>query len=402
MITSLALACMLWACTDKKTQFIADNVDFATAQTEKMLATVDASKAKFPHSMKADSTVQLTGIYGWTSGFFPGNLWYLYELTGQDKWKQQAEAWTAPLEPLKVFTGHHDLGFMMYCSFGNGYRLDPKESNKAILIEGANSLMTRFNPVTASIKSWDYRKNWNDTTEWFFPVIIDNMMNLELLFWASKVTGDKRYYDVAVTHANTTIKNHVRPDFSCYHVVDYDTITGAVKDRATCQGFSNNSTWARGQAWAIYGFTLMYRETKDPKYLDVAKGMADFFLNHPNLPADKVPYWDFNVGQEGYVAEWGFDPNQFKTTPRDASAAAIVSSALFELAEYTKSDTYRKSAESMLFSLASPAYRATLGKNANFIVMHSVGSIPHKNEIDVPLVYADYYFLEALLRYQKK
>ena len=300
-----------------------------------------------------------------------------------------------------MLTSHHDIGFLMYCSFGNAFRLDPKPEYKDILVQSAESALKRYSPVVESIESWNYRKAWNDTIEWFYPVIIDNMMNLELLFWATKETGDNKYRDVAIKHANTTLKNHVRDDYSTFHVVDYDEETGEVKDQATCQGFTDNSTWARGQAWAIYGFTLMYRETQDTTYLHAAQKLADYFLDHANLPEDMVPYWDFHAGVEGYVPEWDYNPAQFPVVPRDASAAAITSSALFALQGYlTDGKKYRDAAIKMLHSLASPAYRAPLGQNANFIIMHCVGSIPHKNEIDVPLVYADYYFLEAMKRYK--
>ncbi|GHT72080.1 glucuronyl hydrolase [Bacteroidia bacterium] len=366
-----------------------------------MLKQTGNPQGKYPRTINKEGILVFTSMYDWTPGFFPGTLWYLYELTGEDHWKAEAVKWTESLEPLKTFTGHHDLGFMMYCSYGNAYRLDPNEKYKEILVESANSLSTRFNPVTRTIKSWNYRKAWNDTIEWFYPVIIDNMMNLEMLFFASKVTGDKKYYDIAVSHANTTIKNHLRSDYSSYHVVDYDTISGTVKCQATCQGYSDNSTWARGQAWGIYGFTMMFRETGDSVYLNVAKKMTDWYLKTPNLPADKVPYWDFNAGQAGYEPEGTSKAKMITEKYRDASAAAVVASALFELGEFTKNEVYLKTAVDMVHTLSSPAYRAILGQSGNFILMHSVGSIPHGAEIDVPLVYADYYFIEALVRYKR-
>ncbi len=392
--------CMFVSCQSKGKVFIGENVKFAAEQTNLMLQQTGDPQGKYPRTTNKEGKMVSTGMYDWTPGFFPGTLWFLYELTGEQHWKEEASKWTNSLEKLKTFTGHHDLGFMMYCSYGNGYRLSPSEEYKQILVESANSLSTRFSPITGTIKSWNYRKAWNDTIEWFYPVIIDNMMNLEMLFFASKVTGDKKYYDIAVTHANTTIKNHLRPDYSSYHVVDYDTLTGVVKDQATCQGYSDNSTWARGQAWGIYGFTMMFRETGDSTYLNVASKMADWYLNNPNLPADKVPYWDFNAGQKGYAPEGKSKAKEITDKYRDASAAAIVASALFELSQYTSNKAYLKEAIDMVHTLASPAYRAPLGQNGDFILMHSVGSIPHGGEIDVPLVYADYYFMEALVRYR--
>ncbi|WP_458409004.1 glycoside hydrolase family 88 protein [Bacteroides congonensis] len=387
--------------TDSKKQFIGENMNYACEQIRYMLESLGDTNGRYPRSTKKDGSLSTTDIYGWTSGFFPGTLWFLYEFTNDSCWKEKAVEWTLPLEPNRTNTKDHDVGFMMYNSFGKGFALTKNESYRDILVQTANSLMTRYNPNVHSIQSWEGGKSHHDTIIWQFPVIIDNMMNLELLFWAARETGDKKYYDVAVTHANTTIKNHLREDFSCYHVVDYDTITGEVRDRATAQGYADNSAWARGQAWGIYGFTMVYRETGDSKYLSVAQKMADFFLHNPSLPEDKVPLWDFNAGQDGYTKKWKFDETRIGYIPRDASAAAIAASALFELYQYTKNPEYYDSAVTMIHSLASEQYRAVPGSNAGFLLMHSTGSLPHGKEIDVPLVYADYYFLEALLRYQK-
>lgn len=387
--------------TDSKKQFIGENMNYACEQTRYMLESLGDTNGRYPRSTKKGGSLSTTDIYGWTSGFFPGTLWFLYEFTNDSCWKEKAVEWTLPLEPNRTNTKDHDVGFMMYNSFGKGFALTKNESYRDILVQTANSLMTRYNPNVHSIQSWEGGKSHHDTIIWQFPVIIDNMMNLELLFWAARETGDKKYYDVAVTHANTTIKNHLREDFSCYHVVDYDTITGEVRDRATAQGYADNSAWARGQAWGIYGFTMVYRETGDSKYLSVAQKMADFFLHNPSLPEDKVPLWDFNAGQDGYTKKWKFDETKIGYIPRDASAAAIAASALFELYQYTKNPEYYDSAVTMIHSLASEQYRAVPGRNAGFLLMHSTGSLPHGKEIDVPLVYADYYFLEALLRYQK-
>ncbi len=387
------------SCTKDKNEFIKENIRFAENQTRLMLENVGAPTGKnYPRTMDDKGKLFTTDMYDWTPGFFPGSLWYFYELTNEDFWRQKAEEWTESLEPLKTFTGHHDLGFMMYCSYGNAYRLAPKPGYKEILIESAESLSSRFDERTQTIKSWNYRVAWNGVDEWFYPVIVDNMMNLEMLFAASKLSGNQKYYDIAVRHANSTLKDHIRDDFSSYHVVNYDPLTGEVKNQATCQGYSNNSTWSRGQAWIIYGFTMMYRETGDPQYLNVAVKTADFYLE--NLPEDLVPLWDFNVGEAGYEPEKDSYAVVFKEKLRDASAAAVTCSALFELNSYVKDKDYEAKAIRMLESLASPKYRAALGTNANFLLMHSVGSIPHKTEIDKPLVYADYYFLEALVRYR--
>ena len=356
---------------------------------------------EYPRTIGKDGKLKVTRKNDWTEGFYPGCLWYVYEYTNKEDWKKAAIKWTESLEPLKKMTNHHDIGFLMYCSFGNAYRLTGNEAYKDVLVESARSLCTRFNEKTGCIKSWNYRKSWNGKDEWFYPVIIDNMMNLELLYFATKVTGDSVYAKVANRHTETTAKNQFREDYSNYHVVNYDAETGEVLNQATCQGFSDNSAWARGQAWAIYGYTMAYRETHRQDFLDMAVHTADFWLNHPNLPEDGIPYWDFNAGQEDYVPDWNYDPEIFKVVPRDASAAAIVASAFLELSGYvTDGKKYSAAAAHILKSLSSPAYLAEPGTNCNFILMHSVGSIPHGEEIDVPLIYADYYYLEALMRYK--
>ena len=356
---------------------------------------------EYPRTIGKDGKLKVTRKNDWTEGFYPGCLWYVYEYTNKEDWKKAAIKWTESLEPLKKMTNHHDIGFLMYCSFGNAYRLTGNEAYKDVLVESARSLCTRFNEKTGCIKSWNYRKSWNGKDEWFYPVIIDNMMNLELLYFATKVTGDSVYAKVANRHAETTAKNQFREDYSNYHVVNYDAETGEVLNQATCQGFSDNSAWARGQAWAIYGYTMAYRETHRQDFLDMAVHTADFWLNHPNLPEDGIPYWDFNAGQEDYVPDWNYDPEIFKVVPRDASAAAIVASAFLELSGYvTDGKKYSAAAAHILKSLSSPAYLAEPGTNCNFILMHSVGSIPHGEEIDVPLIYADYSYLEALMRYK--
>jgi unsaturated chondroitin disaccharide hydrolase len=320
----------------------------------------------------------------WTSGFFPGSLWYLYEYSKDQKILDYAKMMTARVEKEKTNKGTHDLGFMLYCSFGNGFRISKEESYKNVLLTGSGALITRFRPKNGCIQSWNSRKGWE------CPVIIDNMMNLEFLMWAFKTTGDSTYYRICVSHSDTTIKNHYRPDYSSYHVVSYDTLTGKVQVRQTSQGAADESAWARGQAWGLYGYTVMYRETKLERYLKQAVHIADFMINHTNMPEDKIPYWDYNAP--------GI-PNAL----RDASAGAIMASALIELSSYVQPDLGKKYlgvAETQLRTLSSPEYLAKTGSNGNFILMHSVGSLPGKSEVDVPLTYADYYFIEALLRYK--
>lgn len=364
------------------------NKQLIVAQEQLLLADQarpNPTPTRIPHSLKPDGSLNDRETSWWCSGFFSGNLWYLYEYTKDPKWKTMAEKWTNPLEKEQFNKGTHDLGFMLYCSYGNGYRLTNNPRYKDIMIEGAKSLASRFDPKIGCIKSWNSLKKGNVVYQ--YPVIIDNMMNLEFLFWATKVTGDSTFYKISITHADSTLKYHFRPDGSSVHVVCYDP-NGKVLARKTHQGLSDDSAWARGQAWALYGYTVMYRETKQQRYLDQAIKIADFYLNHPNLPADKIPVWDFNAAAN---------------EERDASAGAITASALLELSKYTKGKkgkNYVKAAEQMLVSLSSPAYQAKVGDNHNFILMHSVGAKSLNSEIDVPLVYADYYYIEALLRYK--
>lgn len=397
----ISLIAFAFRSDEKETFFVKENFTYAGKQLKNMLTATENKKLAFPRTINKTGKLVTTNMYDWTPGFFPGSLWYAAEFTKDTALKNAARQWTGRLEPLKTFTQHHDLGFMMYCSYGNAYRLTGNEDYKNILVQSARSLSTRFNPVTGCIKSWNIFRSWHGSKTYNFPVIIDNMMNLELLFFASKATGDTSFRHIAVTHAENTMKNQVRKDYSSYHVVCYDTITGKVAGRETAQGYADNSTWSRGQAWAIYGFTMVYRETKDQRFLKTAEGLADFFIHHKNLPADKIPYWDFNANQQGYTPGVRSHANNVNILYRDASAAAIVASALMELSTYSrnKGNNYRSFAVKMLHSLSSPAYRAPIGNNGNFLLMQSVGSIPHNTEINVPLVYADYYFLEALQRY---
>lgn len=320
----------------------------------------------------------------WTSGFFPGSLWYIYEYTKDSIIKTEAEKRLGIVEHVKNYTGDHDLGFMIYCSFGNAYRITGKPDYKETILTAAETLIKRYRPSIRSIQSWDSSANFR------CPVIVDNMMNLELLCWASDETREPKYKVIAIDHANTTLKNHYRPDHSSYHVVDYDLDAGMVSRKKTAQGFSDESAWARGQSWGLYGFVLMYRFTKEPLYLQRAKNIAGFLLNHPNLPKDKIPYWDY-------------DAKDIPIAYRDVSAASIMASALLELGLYAEKDEkkeYEKVAKKILQSLSSDIYRSKKGESVGFILKHSVGALPYNSEVDVSLTYADYYFLEALMRYR--
>lgn len=363
-----------------------ENLNFCIQQCKLMGQELVASPDRLPKSLGKDGKLETSKSDWWCSGFYPGVLWYLFQYSNDLDIKNLAQDMTARLEREKNNKGTHDLGFMMYCSFGNGYRLTSHEQYKEVLIASSKSLCNRYHEKVGLIKSWDWSSKWK------YPVIIDNMMNLEMLFWASKVTGDPSYKNIAISHANLTMKNHFRKDNSCYHVVSYNPETGDVEAKNTHQGYSDESSWARGQAWALYGYTMCYRETKDVAYLKQAQKVAQFILNHPNLPQDGIPYWDFNAPNI---------PNEM----RDASAGAIFASAFIELSDYVgkkEGKRYLSMAETILSTLSSPSYRANLGENGNFILKHSVGSKPHNSEVDVPLTYADYYYVEALLRLKYK
>jgi hypothetical protein len=363
-------------------EMVDENLKFAVKQYRYMQQLLPAGKLPRSYDSVKNELI-VSGTDWWCSGFYPGTLWYLYEYTKDEGLKAEAMRSTALLEKEKNNKGTHDLGFMLYCSYGNGYRLTKDNSYRNVMITGARSLSTRFNPVTGCIKSW------NSNSRWQFPVIVDNMMNLEFLCEMTKLSGDSSFYKIAVTHANTTIKNHYRKDFSSYHVIDYDTITGKKIKGYTAQGAFDESAWARGQSWGLYGFTMMYRETHKKEYLDEAINIANFLLHHKNMPADKIPYWDY-------------DAPDIPNTYRDASAAAILCSALLELAKYsnkTQQKEYMDVAITILKNLSS-SYRAVAGTNGGFILKHGVGHLPAKSEVDVPLPYGDYYFIEALMRYK--
>lgn len=405
-----AVAALVISCNNKTPEWVGTALESSTQQ---LLSTADTLRdsGRFPRSIwsgwdieflaeqigpavyaKVDSLrpqpsadklgkLRTCDVYDWTSGFFPGSLWLAYELTGDERLLADAVDYTNKMLPATFYTGTHDLGFMVGCSYGNALRISPNDSLKTVIIRTADNLASRFNPEIGAIRSWDFGP-------WNFPVIIDNMMNLELLFQASKLTGDNKYKDIAIRHADKTMACHFRPDMTSYHVVSYNP-DGSIETRQTFQGRSDESAWARGQAWGVYGYTVCYRETGDKKYLEFAQKIADMIISRVKTE-DHIPLWDYDA------------PN-LPTTPRDASAAAVTSSALFELCGYLPdSQKYFNYAESILRSLSSPEYLAEPGTNCGFILKHSTGSLAHGSEIDVPLNYADYYYLESLKRYIKK
>ena len=383
-IVAAALMASLQGCAPSESMpELADRVfSLAKVQYSAMAARLDAAEkpvmpVTFENGRNKDGRLN-----SWTSGFFPGTLWLIYQYSGDPEFESLARQQTAKLSGIVDMKTHHDIGFQVNCSFGNGYRLTGDESYRPVMEAAALKLSRRFTPVVGCIRSWDPSEKWN------YPVIIDNMMNLELLLEVSRMTGDSTLARIACTHADNTLKNHFRPDGSSYHVVTYDEATGAVLSKRTHQGYSDDSAWSRGQAWGLYGYTMCYRFTSDPAYLDQAKKIASLIMDLPTMPDDGIPYWDY-------------DAPGIPDEPRDASAAAITASALLELqgmVEEPLAGEYVRYAEKILSSLCSPAYLAAPGTNGSFILKHSTGAAPKGSEVDDAINYADYYFLEALKR----
>ncbi|UOB16618.1 glycoside hydrolase family 88 protein [Abyssalbus ytuae] len=347
-------------------------------------------KGRYPKTyIEKEKKIETSDSGWWCSGFFPGSLLYLDDIVGAPELKMKTDEVLEDLKKEQFNTTTHDLGFMMFCSFGNAERLNSNPSYQEILMNSARSLSTRYNDTVKAIRSWDSAP-WNKAGKDDLVVIIDNMMNLELLFWATKHSNDSTFYKIAVNHANTTMQNHFREDHSSFHELIYDGNTGEVKAKITNQGASDSSSWARGQAWGLYGFVVMFRETKDIKYLTHAKNIADYLLSHPNLPEDKIPYWDFNAP--------GI-PNAL----RDSSAGAIIASALLELSRYSTGDDklrYLNNSKKILETLLTKDYIISeVGENGGFLLKHGVGNMPNGTEIDTPLSYGDYYLIEAMIRY---
>ena len=360
----------------------------AKVQLGNELKVIDRSgKILNPVTLTKDGKVFYCNYEDWRSGFFPGSLWYMYELTGDDFWASKANAFTQSIKQAQHLTSHHDVGFIINSSFGNSLRLTGNQADKDVIVTAARSLLTRFRPSAGIIQSWNVDRGWQSQRGWECPVIIDNMMNLEMMFNATRLSGDSTFFKAAVSHADRTLQNQFRPDGSCYHVVDYSLADGHVRHRQTAQGYADESIWSRGQAWAIYGYTMCYRFTGYQRYLDQAIKTFRMMKNHPAIPADGIPYWDMSAPK-------------IPAEPHDASSAAVIASALYELCtvDLKNAEEYKSYADKIMRSLASEKYTAPAGHNGNFILMHSVGSIPHNNEIDKPLNYADYYYLEALVR----
>ena len=356
------------------------DLDFLYSQLQRDFATFKDSLRVNPIKETLGTRRYCASIYDWTSGFFPGTLWLAYEITGNPELKNGAVQFTNYLYPVREYSGTHDIGFMMNCSYGNALRLAPADSVRQALIQTADNLCSRYNPEIGCIRSWDFGK-------WNFPVIIDNMMNLDLLFNVYKLTGDEKYKDIAVNHALKTMENHFRNDISSWHVVSYND-DGSVELKCTHQGKNDDSSWSRGQAWGVYGYTQCYQATGNEVFLHHAEKIADMIMERVKTE-DLIPYWDYDAP---VTAE----------TPRDASAASITASAFISLSTMIKGkQPYLEYAEKILKSLSSEEYLAEVGTNQGFILKHSTGSLPNGSEIDTPINYSDYYYMEALLRYMK-
>lgn len=385
-ITSLlCLACQKQESMEELTARVFER---AAAQMELMDKNLDSAAvsnpgvAIYPRSINKEGALWTSNYKWWCSGFYPGSMWYVYEYTGDEKIKELALEYQAGLEPLRFRKDDHDIGFQLMCSYGNCLRLTEDQTCVPVLIDGANSLASRFDPEVGCTRSWSFGK-------WSFPVIVDNMMNMELLLKAAELGGSDSLKNVALAHARTTMKNHFREDKSCFHLVDYNPETGEVVGKQTVQGLADDSAWARGQAWGLYGFTMVYRFCKEQDILDHAIAIAEYLL--PRLPEDGVPFWDY-------------DSAEIPNDVRDASAAAIMASSLIELSQYVdaeKAERYLATAEKMIRTLASDEYLCAEGEDYGFLLKHSTGNKNTDSEVDVPLTYADYYFLEALIRWSR-
>ena len=386
IITSLlCLACQNQESMEELTARVFER---AAAQMELMDKNLDSAAvsnpgvAIYPRSINKEGALWTSNYKWWCSGFYPGSMWYVYEYTGDEKIKELALKYQAGLEPLRFRKDDHDIGFQLMCSYGNCLRLTEDQTCVPVLIDGANSLASRFDPEVGCTRSWSFGK-------WSFPVIVDNMMNMELLLKAAELGGSDSLKNVALAHARTTMKNHFRDDKSCFHLVDYNPETGEVAGKQTVQGLADDSAWARGQAWGLYGFTMVYRFCKEQDILDHAIAIAEYLL--PRLPEDGVPFWDY-------------DSAEIPNDVRDASAAAIMASGLIELSQYVdeeKAERYLATAEKMIRTLASEEYLCAEGEDYGFLLKHSTGNKNTDSEVDVPLTYADYYFLEALIRWSR-
>ncbi|MDW5290787.1 glycoside hydrolase family 88 protein [Formosa sp. PL04] len=394
-LVAFVCAAMLMGCESKEKETssveakkVIQNTDLVLdLSVAKVKTTLESLKAadSFPRNItQGNKDWNLVGVRDWCSGFWPGVLWYAYEYSKDPEILAGAEKFTAPLKEIAYTPAdNHDVGFMVYCSYGNGYRLTGNEEYKTILLAAADTLATLYNPKVGTILSWPEM-----VPKIGYNTIIDNMMNLELLFWAAKNGGNKNLYDIANSHAQKSMEHLVRPDSSIYHVILFDENTGEFTKGITHQGYADESMWARGQGWGIYGFAMSYRETGNTAYLETSIKLADHFLER--LPEDGIPYWDFD------------DP-KIPDAPKDASAASLIACGMLELADQLDDNAlrlkYTNAAKALMSKLESKEYFS--GDTNDALLLHSTGHMPNNSEIDVPIIYADYYFMEALLRLEK-
>lgn len=359
-------------------------LDLNALKTREVLKSL-SSYDSFPRNIeKNQKDWGLVGVKDWCSGFWPGVLWYAYEASVDEEIKKEAERFTNPIKTIAYNVAeNHDIGFMVNCSFGNAYRITGNNEYKKVLLAAADTLATLYNPKVGTILSWP-----SEVHKFRHNSIIDNMMNLELLFWASKNGENKSLYNIAKSHADQTMKYIVRKDNAVYHVGSFNEETGEFLKGYTHQGYADESMWARGQTWGIYGFSVAYRETGDKAFLDTAIRLSDHYIKR--LPKDRIPFWDFD------------DP-KIPNSPRDASAAAVAACGMLELSQLVKDEAletkYYEAAKSYIEELSSDNYLS--GNTNQALLLHSTGHYPKNSEIDVPIVYADYYFMEALLRLKK-
>ena len=373
-------------------------LQYCHKQVKRALAELQQKDVSFDYTMEPRNILKGDKQKGWNcrkatpeewcDGFWPGILWMDYQNTQDEAVRKAAEGYTESLKGIAYRPCYdHDIGFLMFCSYGKGYEVNHSQEYKNVILASADSLATLFNPIVGTILSWPREvkpRNWPHNT------IMDNMMNLDMMFWAARNGGNKLLYDLAVTHAKTTMQNHFRPDGSCYHVAVYDTISGNLIKGVTHQGYADNSMWARGQSWAIYGYTMVYRYTRNRMFLDFAQKVTDIYIKRLKETSDDlIPLWDMD------------DPRGTKGAPKDVSAACVVADALLELQQYVggeKGEEYKQFAIQSLAQLSTDKYQS--GKKNVAFLMHSTGHHPAGSEIDASIIYADYYYLEALNRAQ--
>ncbi|MEO0899993.1 MAG: glycoside hydrolase family 88 protein [Bacteroidota bacterium] len=382
----LAILAVIVGCSDfqlgereASTRFYKNHLQGISQVALAHLSELAPDSMTIPRSAHKDGSLHGTNSRSWTSGFYPGELWLLYSVSQDLRFKEAAMEWTQFIEKEKFDTHTHDLGFKVYNSFGHAYKNTQEKAFKDVILQASKTLVRRYNPTVGCIRSWDFNKE-----TWEFPVIIDNMMNLEMLFEATRLSGDSIYYEIAYQHALTTLQNHVRPDHSTFHVIDYDTLTGQIRNRHTHQGQSHESSWSRGQAWGLYGFAMAYRETGDKRFHQKAIDIANFMYDHPNMPSHGVPYWDFNA-------------EKIPHEPVDASAASIAACGMLILCELDPG-CHHHMLPRVDLTLKTLTGKEFIAQTPPFLLDHSVGSIPGDSEVDVPIIYADYYFVEALIR----